>query len=70
MDEQGVIALIEQFFDTNVDKVKVSELPMADNAEGLEVRGTQAGDHVRFLMSLLENKMSTEVYSQTKYPEI
>lgn len=66
MTEQEIIDIVQNWFDTNVQKTKVSQLPLSEGLEGLMTLGVDSlGNSVKVSLQSLQDAIedASEAYN-------
>lgn len=66
MTEQEIIDIVQSWFDTNVQKTKVSQLPLSEGLEGLITLGVDSlGNSVKVSLQSLQDAIedANEAYN-------
>lgn len=66
MTEQEIIDIVQSWFDTNVQKTKVSQLPLSEGLEGLITLGVDSlGNSVKVSLQSLQDTIedANEAYN-------
>ena len=66
MTEQEIIDIVQSWFDTNVQKTKVSQLPLSEELEGLMTLGVDSlGNSVKVSLQSLQDAIedASEAYN-------